>query len=100
MTLDSFWDGFFTNVYAVYCRGQKEHDQFMEAVVERNPSLSSICHVYSTRYPFLYWARDHVGGWTGTGAYAYAQEKMTFAEWEALQDAEESLQAADLREVI
>lgn len=39
-------------------------------------------------------------GWTGTGAYAYAQEKMTFAEWEALQDVEESLQAADLREVI
>lgn len=75
MTLDGFWDGFFTNVYAVCCRGQKEHDQFMEAVVERNPSLSSICHVYSIRYPFLYWAGDHVCGWTGTGAYAYAQEK-------------------------
>ena len=100
MTLDAFWDGFFANVYAVYCQGKEEHDQFMEAVVERNPSQRYRGHVYSIRYPFLYWAGDRVCGWTGTGAYTYAQEKMTFAEWEALQDVEESLQAADLREVI
>lgn len=100
MTLDDFWNGFFSNVYAVYCQGQKEHDQFMEAFAERNHSQRYSGHVYNIRYPFLYWGGDHVVGWTGTGAYIYAQEKMTFAEWEALQDVEESLQAADLREVI
>lgn len=100
MTSDDFWDGFFSNVYAVYCQEQKEHDQFMEAFVERNPSQRYRGHVYSRSYPFLYWERDHVCGWTGTGVHVYAQEKMTFAEWEALQDIEESLQTADLSEVI
>lgn len=93
-----FWAAFMRNEYAVLVSNAAEHDVFMAEF-----SAATDCkygHEWRPSFPYLYWARNHVSGWTGT-AGAYAIQKITFDQWCEMQTApaEDTFQP-DLSEVI
>ena len=93
-----FWEAFMQKEYAVRVDSQAEHDVFMEEL--REHTSREYGHMWNASHPYLYWASNHVGGWTGTG-WIYVKQKITFAQWcEMITASTEDTLQPDLSEVI
>lgn len=93
-----FWEAFMQKEYAVRVDSQAEHGVCMEAL--REHTSREYEHVWNSSFPDLYWASNHVGGWTGTSG-PYAKQKITFAQWcEMITASTEDTLQPDLSEVI